>query len=282
MRALEAHVRLFVAADEFQCLDETLDTGPFARWFNSGDVTKLSQVHRTQKTGLLGAGAALRRLSSPICGPGLVIRYHYPNLMPFMIGSALCKFGTKVLLYAPGGARWASEVTTRLASGLKSKKFNIPPLRSFRESGINDEADRVMERFGNKELFDISEIVEQSAYTNDAPKWLPEVGVAAKRKLGTTAKSKWPANELRDLVGRTASNHRAYANERRVGIRVMSIHQAKNREFERVVLLWPPGVHGSDEYKARLLYNGITRAQKYCHVFVRTQRLLEQPPFKFC
>ncbi len=281
VRALEAHVRLFVAADEFQCLDETLDPESFVQWFNGGNITKLHHVHRTRMTGLLDAGVALRRLSSPISGPGLVIRYHYPNLMPFMIGSALCKFGTKAVLYAPGGARWASKVTSRLANGLRSKKFKIPPLRLSRESGANDETDHVMERFGNKELFDITEIVEQSAYTHDAPKWFPDVGVAAKRKLGTTAKQTWTVNELRELVGRTASNHRAYASQRRVGIRVMSIHQAKNREFDRVVLLWPPGVPGSDEYKARLLYNGITRAQKYCHVFVQTEQLLEQPPLKF-
>lgn len=51
------------------------------------------------------------------------------------------------------------------------------------------------------------------------------------------------------------------------GISVMSIHQAKNRQFDQVVLLWPPSAGGSNEQKARLLYNGVTRAVRHCNVF---------------
>src|SRR3546814_6788090 len=38
VRALADKLDAFVAADEFQWLDEGLDTGPFVDWFNAGNV----------------------------------------------------------------------------------------------------------------------------------------------------------------------------------------------------------------------------------------------------
>ena len=59
----------------------------------------------------------------------------------------------------------------------------------------------------------------------------------------------------------------------------MSIHAAKNRQFRNVVVLWGPGVRGSDDLQRRLLYNAISRAEEQCTVFVRTQALMNAPPF---
>jgi UvrD-like helicase C-terminal domain len=44
----------------------------------------------------------------------------------------------------------------------------------------------------------------------------------------------------------------------------MTIQQAKNREFERVFVLWPYQIGGNAEHKRRLLYNALTRAQRWC------------------
>ena len=52
-------------------------------------------------------------------------------------------------------------------------------------------------------------------------------------------------------------------------IAAMTIHQAKNREFGTVVLLWPQiGDKWTPAQQRRLLYNGITRAKKSCVVVV--------------
>lgn len=63
----------------------------------------------------------------------------------------------------------------------------------------------------------------------------------------------------------------------------MTIHQAKNQEFDDVLVLWPYQISGSDEKLRRLLYNGITRAKKRAMVIVQNNakkddRLLK-PPF---
>jgi DNA helicase IV len=59
----------------------------------------------------------------------------------------------------------------------------------------------------------------------------------------------------------------------------MTVQQAKNREFEHVVVIWPYTISDDDEQKRRLLYNAVTRAQRSCLVLVQGQELLNAPPF---
>ncbi|MGH7283008.1 MAG: ATP-binding domain-containing protein [Polyangiaceae bacterium] len=49
----------------------------------------------------------------------------------------------------------------------------------------------------------------------------------------------------------------------------MTIQQAKNQEFDRVVVLWPFEIQGDAERLRRLLYNAVTRAKKYAAVIVQ-------------
>jgi superfamily I DNA/RNA helicase len=59
----------------------------------------------------------------------------------------------------------------------------------------------------------------------------------------------------------------------------MTIHQAKNREFDSVVVLWPYQASGSDERLRRLLYNAVTRAKKRVLVVVQNPDRLGKAPF---
>ena len=59
----------------------------------------------------------------------------------------------------------------------------------------------------------------------------------------------------------------------------MTIHQAKNREFDSVVVLWPYEVSGSAERLRRLLYNAVTRAKRQAVVIVQNPERLSKPPF---
>ena len=64
--------------------------------------------------------------------------------------------------------------------------------------------------------------------------------------------------------------------------RAMTIHQAKNQEFDGVVLLWPYEVRGEGaETNSRLLYNAVTRAKKWCLVLVQDSKgtRVSRPPF---
>ena len=53
----------------------------------------------------------------------------------------------------------------------------------------------------------------------------------------------------------------------------LTIQQAKNREFDHVVIIWPYTIPNDDEQKRRLLYNAVTRARRSCLVLVQAREL---------
>jgi superfamily I DNA/RNA helicase len=64
-----------------------------------------------------------------------------------------------------------------------------------------------------------------------------------------------------------------------VRLAAMTVQQAKNREFDGVVVLWPFQTGGNAEHKRRLLYNAVTRARQWCAVILEGENLLKVPPF---
>ncbi|VVT12194.1 ATP-dependent helicase [Hoeflea sp. EC-HK425] len=283
LRALAPHVSLYVAADEFQCLDEGVDTEPFRDWFNSGRVETLNIVHRTNQRGLLDAGLALRSLCAPVQGPGLRIRYEFKNVMPFAIASTLYRArGSSALIYGPAGRAWADEIIARAAKGMRSAGYGeIPAMTLIHEDRNQEEKEAVLGLFQGPEAIETAAILRALNGLESPPPWIESVRSTVIRTEQTQGLTDWQPADLAQLVERKAAQHRAYGYHRTNGISVMSIHQAKNRQFDNVVLLWPPGVPGSDEQKCRLLYNGITRAARNCSVFVRVERNLREPPFGF-
>lgn len=72
---------------------------------------------------------------------------------------------------------------------------------------------------------------------------------------------------------------RVYSNGEERRLVALTIHQAKNREFDRVIVLWPYEVSGNDERKRRLAYNAITRAKQEVFVVVQGEARTGQSPF---
>jgi superfamily I DNA/RNA helicase len=87
------------------------------------------------------------------------------------------------------------------------------------------------------------------------------------------------AAELRTVVGEVVRNSRLYSRHEERRLVAMSIHHAKNREFDRVIVLWPYEVVGSDERRRRLAYNAITRARHEALVVVQGEARVRQSPF---
>ncbi len=87
------------------------------------------------------------------------------------------------------------------------------------------------------------------------------------------------ADQVRRQINRTLAARHGYAGRASAEFAAMTIQQAKNREFDHVVVIWPYTIPNDDEQKRRLLYNAITRAQRSCLVLVQAQELLDAPPF---
>jgi hypothetical protein len=280
-QALANSTQLIVAADEFQCLEDELDTKPFVEWFGTGEVRHLDLVRRTRRQGLLDAGVALRAGQGPAEGPGLRIRYDFPAQVKFTVGHALRdRTGTRAILVAPGSAAWTTELVSQLTVGFRSKAQNIPPLPVVWDSTPAVEITRVVENLcGPLEVVDTDEMVRRIKAVPDAPIWLSAVlsGIAMARRVH--GKRLWGHADVRSLCARKVNVHRAYGYSSQRGIHVMTIQAAKNRQFRDVVVLWGPGVPGSIDHQRRLLYNAISRAEFNCTVMVRTRAQLQQPPF---
>ena len=97
-----------------------------------------------------------------------------------------------------------------------------------------------------------------------------------KRVAGRTT---FTVEEIRCETRRIHQRSRAYRRISGRGVRAMTIHQAKNREFHSVIVLWPYQVAGAIERQRRLLYNAITRAKYRVLVVVQNPSRLDQPPF---
>jgi hypothetical protein len=281
IRALENHVEVLVAADEFQCLDEHVDTGPFIEWFATGEVQQLTQVRRTGRAGLLAAGVALRGAGAPADGPGLRFVHKFPAQTPFSIGHVLNNAqGSTAVLVAPGGKGWADDLIPRLTQGFQSQAGQaVFPVRIGWEVSTSDEVDGILNAVCPA---DSAAAIATSAALLELPvlpAWARQAATSIDRVRRNAGRVSWSRQDLRDLFERKANADRAYGHTKVRGVPVMTIHAAKNRQFRNVVVLWPPGVPGSPDHKRRLLYNAVTRAEHQCHVFVRTQATLQSVPF---
>lgn len=99
------------------------------------------------------------------------------------------------------------------------------------------------------------------------------------RQRRVFGRREFTAGEIREAIRQLVQQKRGHAryDERRLS--AMSIHQAKNREFDRVIVLWPYEVSGGAERKRRLAYNAITRARFEAHVIVQSKARAQQSPF---
>lgn len=280
VRALSERLDAFVAADEFQCLDQELDTGPFVDWFNAGNVQQLNQVRRTNQPGLLAGALALRGGNPLQAGVGLAFSYQFPAQMPFAIGHAINRdrLGTAVIV-APGSGPWATTVIQRLSAGMQTPNQVVPPTRLGWETGSSEEAGRVSGTVCPGESVETADLIAGLFGIAEQPPWLKTVIASVQHGRRALGQQDWSKEQVHDLCERKASAYRAYGYGHSRNVPVLTIHGAKNRQFRNVVVLWGPGVIGTDDYKRRLLYNAITRAEQRCTVFVQTQALLNAAPF---
>jgi hypothetical protein len=97
------------------------------------------------------------------------------------------------------------------------------------------------------------------------------------RRVG--GRTTFNVKDIHQQTLRIYQRSRAHRRIRDRGVRAMTIHQAKNREFDSVIVLWPYEVVGSSDRQRRLLYNGITRAKRQALVIVQNPDRLGHPPF---
>jgi superfamily I DNA/RNA helicase len=284
IRALSASATCIAAADDFQDLEAAEENLAVAWAREMGEVQSLAQVYRTSASGLLAASRALREGHDLAAnGSGFtVLGAPNHNVAASFVSKNLtwwsgCRDIAVLTPVRSGSSAFVREVIDRV----EEKPISDPPFGPHRipwEESQEEECERFIDGLGlpgdlNAELCagDLS-LSGASGPVQGLRDWF-------ERQKRIAGRVSFRAEEIRLEARRNHQRSRAYRRVREGGVRAMTIHQAKNREFDSVVVLWPYEVAGSAERQRRLLYNAITRARRHALVVVQNPDRLHQQPF---
>lgn len=280
--ALSGATRTLVAADEFQCLDQALRPNPLVTWLQAAAQTeRLAQVRRTNFAGLLMAATAIRNGQAPANGPGFRILppgASTPLAATLLANAIAWRQGGNVAVITPalqGG--YARSVVARVGQGPCGQQANGP--YSIHWEGTDRDETRAIVA----EL-ELPRVASGSA-TLAALRLLPPSGPVrasmawVDTQIHALGRAEFAREEIEAIIARNVAFRRQYSGSGAHLFTAMTVQQAKNREFDGVVVLWPYQVGGDEEHKRRLLYNAVTRARRWCHVIVQGQNILAAPPF---
>ncbi len=282
--SLSGLVTCILAADDFQDLDCS-EVNPAVAWARAnGECESLNEIHRTSALGLLQASRALRTgRNVPQRGNGftaLGAKNH--NVAASFVSKNLTWWSScaDIAVLTPvraSGSTFVGGLISRVAAGPISR----PPVGPHRipwEESQEEEFDKFIAGLDLPEGPDAEISGDVLSLGNVGG---PQQGLHGwiERQRRVTGRTTFTAEEVRCEAYRIHQRSRAYRRVRRRGIRAMTIHQAKNREFHSVIVLWPYQVAGTIERQRRLLYNAITRAKHRALVVVQNPKRLCQPPF---
>jgi superfamily I DNA/RNA helicase len=282
VRALAESAVCLAAADDFQDLDSSGDNAAVVWAQQTGEVVTLTQNHRTSATGLLAAANALRSNQAvPAAGSGFKV-----------LGANNANVGASFLSKSLTWWRNSDDIAI------------ITPVRAENSTFVRDLIGRVQRGPIGNPAFGPHHIPWEASQEDECEQFLSGLGLPSEpsaelrasnicmHSQSASAKtlSAW-LDQQRRLAGRTTftvreichqaraiyQNSRAYRRVRDRGLRAMTVHQAKNREFDSVIVLWPYEVSAARQ--RRLLYNAITRAKRQAVVIVQNPNRLNEPPF---
>lgn len=280
--ALEAETHTLLAADEFQCLNRALRPNPLVAWMQAAAAPEaLVHVRRTDRTGLLAAATAIRAGQPPVEGDGF--RILRPGVSPALAATLLAnaiawRQGGDVAVITPaleGG--FAANAVARVCAGACGTRRNGPYAVRWEGSDRDDVAAIVAG-------FDLAPHAPAGAVIAALSAMPPCGPVRAtiawvENQVHAVGRVDFAREEIETVIARQVMLRRQHGGNAAHLFTALTVQQAKNREFEGVVVLWPFRVGGDAEHKRRLLYNAVTRAKRWCHVIVQSPRILAAPPF---
>ena len=279
--ALEQSGAVLLAFDEFQCLNTALLPIAIEDWLRGRCApVSLQGCRRTNDGELIGAALAVREGRAVArdgarfkvtCTPG------QPTFAATYLSNAIgWRRGGNVAVLTPSRRGFAERVV-HLAQTRASRQRNGP--YAIEWEGSDEQDCRVLwEGLGIANRLTVAAAVEALAPHLTVPAirmvrdWLV-------RQRVTRGLQELSPEELRHQLARALSHRRRHGYRKQADFTAMTIQQAKNREFDHVVVLWPYNIPDDDEQRRRLLYNAITRAKRSCTVLVQAQELLDAPPF---
>ncbi len=282
--SLSSEATCIVAADDFQDLG-SIGVNPAVAWARANGKSKsLSDIHRTSAAGLLTASRALREGRKVSCkGDGfIVLGAPSHNVGASFVSKNLSWWSRCADIAVLTPARPSKSAFVRdLFDRVEAKPIGSPPRGPHRipwEESQEEECDKFIEGLGLPDDPN-AEVCCEGLSFGDVGGQRRGLRQWIERQRRVAGRTTYLAGEIRCEARRIHQRSRAYRRVRDRGVRAMTIHQAKNREFHSVIVLWPYEVAGASEPQRRLLYNAITRAKFRVLVVVQNPNRLHRPPF---
>jgi hypothetical protein len=272
---------LLAAADEFQCLIEELKPNPFSTWLPKVCTPEyLTIPKRTSVVALLKAAESIRNGKPPVSGQNFKIQLAaaVPLAAAFISNQIGWNGGKDFALICPttkGG--YATGIVDAVLK--KATKQGNGPYVFHWERPDLDYVSELLTSSDTSSTYTIKDAVafvkslkmEQGAIRLTVSWLFKEQNIVGASEISLV--------ELKGVLTRSVTLQRQRFGGFQHRHTALNIHQAKNREFDGVIVTWPHTAGGSDDHKRRLLYNAVTRAKKWCLVLVQSENLLTTVPF---
>lgn len=273
VQAIAKCSQILVAADDFQFLESNVTGCPATDWVRQSEkdgaaaCTSLVTCHRTSNQSILDAAKCLR--DDVAAASATVPVICCPNKGPaaFKIVDALVfkhqAWRGSTALICPSHDSFVDEVLSSLDAQLA--KRNYKPMSWFREASSRETQKRLCDSLG---VHDENSAAAWSVPSSPLDPAAAQVVTRTKRFSKLKGMATIPHTVVARHVDMLVHERRAYSPHipKRV---VTTVHGAKNREFDNVIVLWPYTVPSDPQQKRRLLYNAITRAKNNCIVLAR-------------
>lgn len=280
VQALSVYINVIAAADEFQCLDDELRPNKAFEWLDStAKIEWLTKPQRTKSGELLGAAAAIRNGEAPVSGKEFrILIAPRTRTAGSFLANQLAWYGrgksTAIITTAVRG--FATSVCTWVAENKADKTgmgpFIIPwEVSEAKAAGVYLAELKLPDIAGAHAFLKPIKAAGDDRTVNDVRDWFD----IQRRALGVTEFKK---DVVIEVIERSFSNRRHASPKGRARV-ALTVHGAKNREFDNVVVLWSAATVGDADHQRRLLYNAVTRARERCLVLVHLPRAMKSPPF---
>ncbi len=301
LQGLSSTSRIIAAADAFQCLHSGRDTAPLMGWLEgAGQTHRLSQVWRTTQQGLLAVALAMRegrdvkavltarttQNRTTWSGAGFrlqdaVATQRNSGLLAWTIANDISQRQGSVVVLTPDARNpiiRAALATVQTRQWTRDNGATFGPYPHTWDRHDNDEADALLADIALPETASCADLralltpLAEHAAIAEAIRRMDRL----RRAHGHAG---FTAAQVTTFVRESVRNRSRLGFRQQRGHLAMTIQRAKNREFPNVIVLWPHTATGSAEHLRRLLYNGVTRAQRHCTVIVLGQNRLNAAPF---
>jgi hypothetical protein len=276
--ALSKHSSVLLAADDFQLLDSAITGCPAVEWARTqaddGAMTieELTTCHRTSVAGILEASLCLRentaatgRTIPVVCCP-----QHGPAAWKIIERLVCCHSSNRwtgtCALICPSHDSLLRKVLMSCTNQLQKRQ--LAPIRWHVECPAGEEQDRAAASLGLTTATRDADTCWQTPSGR-----LDGIGTHVVTRVRRFARLRGINTITHRLVARhtdrVVHEQRAYWSSSSSRT-VTTVHGAKNREFDSVIVLWNPfsvGKWNAGEQR-RLLYNAITRSRNNCMVLV--------------